>query len=100
MEALGYETFALATVYTASETAALPGVRRVDEDTPLATASVDEFAPYQWPIENLGITADGSPATAGADIKASEAWHRIRGSGVVVAVGGACFVSPCRGWDL
>ncbi|MFW2338622.1 MAG: S8 family peptidase [Acidimicrobiia bacterium] len=130
VEALGYETYALATEYTASEIAALPGVRRVDEDTPLATASVDEFAPYQWPIENLGITADGSPATAGADIKASEAWHRTRGSGVVVAVidsgvdvdhpdlarniwtnpdevcgnavddDGNGFVDDCRGWNF
>lgn len=130
VQSLGYDVFAVATTYAAEQLLELPGVLAVHTDSPVRTASVDEFYPYQWSLENVGLTADGSPATRDADTRTYEAWHRTRGAGVVVAVidsgvdighpdlagniwanpGEICgndvdddgngFVDDCNGWDF
>lgn len=86
LDDLGFGVFAMATSLSRPEVAALVGVQKVDEDSRLVSASLDEYSPFQWPLENIGSTPDGSPATPGADISAREAWHRTRGAGVLVAV--------------
>ena len=86
VRSLGFGLFAVAGSIGADQLRAIPGVRGVSADSPLNAAAVDPYFPSQWGLDNDGTTSNPWAVTTDADIDAPEAWHRTRGSGVVVAV--------------
>jgi len=64
-----------------------PGVRYAEPNGPVrAAASADPLSSFLWGLENTGQTVNGVAGTAGADIKAPQAWAQSTGAGQVVAV--------------
>jgi subtilisin family serine protease len=83
---IGFDLYAVTSTVTRARLEAMTGVEKVIDDVALAAASVDEYFPLQWPLENTGSVLAGLSTTADADVNGTEAWHRTRGAGVVVAV--------------
>jgi hypothetical protein len=83
---IGFGMLAVAGDMAASDLMTVPGVVGVEPDARLAAASIDEYYPSQWALENDGTSPEAVTLTADADVDAPEAWHRTRGGGVVIAV--------------
>jgi thermitase len=62
-----------------------PGVRYAEPNGPVRAAA-DPLTPLLWGLENTGQSVNGVAGTAGADIKAPQAWAQSTGTGQVVAV--------------
>jgi thermitase len=62
-----------------------PGVRYAEPNGPVRAAA-DPLSGLLWGLENTGQAINGVAGTAGADIKAPQAWAQSTGTGQVVAV--------------
>jgi thermitase len=63
-----------------------PGVRYAEPNGPVYAASADPLFGELWALNNTGQTVNTVAGTAGADIRAPQAWTRSTGAGQTVAV--------------